>query len=253
MAYEERVSPHCNRTCHYTVPRPESSGGRRGGTVAGAMNKNNVLAGVASCVIHLVVLAALSLTPASRQQSVDTGREMTTLEVYLVPDSGRAGTSSMAANDAGHDNVALAEPAPQASTIGGPSAEREPQPVPPASIGAHGGGAGAPAFASYSSTASYSEYRHQLFDHIRPHQFYPSEGRAKRMQGVVQVGFAVQRDGTLLEIWVETSSGYAALDAAALDTVRRSQPLPFIPTSLPDAMDILLPIGFTAPARMTSG
>lgn len=213
------------------------------------MSKNNVIGLVASCAIHLVILGALSMAAAPRQQSVDTGSEMKTLEVYLVPADGR----DRAPSPADRDDVALAEaPRPPISTAVDPAA-REPRPVPPDPVGARAGGAAAPAFAAYSSSASYSEYRHRLRDHIRPHQFYPAEGRAQRMQGVVQVGFVVERDGTVLEIWVETSSGFAALDAAAMDTVRRSQPLPYIPASLPDAMDVLLPIGFTPPARMTSG
>jgi TonB family protein len=204
------------------------------------MSKSNVIGLVASCVIHLVILAALSMTSAPRQHSVDTGHEMTTLDVYLVPSDGHDGAPRTAARD----DVALAE-APRRRAI------RSLLRPPPA--GASDGGSTAPAFAAYSSTASYSEYRRRLLDHIRPHQFYPAEGRAQRMQGIVQVGFVVERDGTVLEIWVETSSGFAALDAAAVDTVRRSQPLPFIPASLPDAMDVFLPVGFTPPARMTSG
>ncbi len=59
--------------------------------------------------------------------------------------------------------------------------------------------------------------------------------------------FSVSRDGKLLGAWVKTSSGEAVLDQAAIDTLRRAQPLPVIPSALPDPIKIELALGFDPP------
>ncbi|MFX9116149.1 energy transducer TonB, partial [Acinetobacter baumannii] len=56
--------------------------------------------------------------------------------------------------------------------------------------------------------------------------------------GAVETLFSMQRDGTVLEVWVKTSSGQAALDKAAVDAIRRAQPLPSIPWGLPDDLKV---------------
>lgn len=94
------------------------------------------------------------------------------------------------------------------------------------------------------SDMDYSRYKQRLQAHIRPYQRYPKGGT----YGVVQIGFILQRDGTIREIWVESSSGNAALDQAGLDTVRDAQPLPLMPRGFPDTINVGLPIGFM-PAR----
>ncbi len=50
-----------------------------------------------------------------------------------------------------------------------------------------------------------------------------------RLHGAVETLFSMQRDGTLLDVWVKTSSGEVVLDKAAVDAIRRAQPLPSIP------------------------
>ncbi len=90
------------------------------------------------------------------------------------------------------------------------------------------------------------QFRRALFSHIAKYQHYPKEARNAGIQGAVQIVFTMRRDGTLADIWVQTSSGYAALDAAALDTVRKAQPLPGIPNELPDRLNILIPVAFGA-------
>lgn len=92
-----------------------------------------------------------------------------------------------------------------------------------------------------------ANFQKALLNHIARYRRYPSAARREALQGVVQVVFAMRRDGSLLDVWVETSSGQSILDAAAVDTIRRAQPLPAIPTQLPNRLKILVPIAFSLP------
>jgi protein TonB len=90
-------------------------------------------------------------------------------------------------------------------------------------------------------------FQKTLLSHFERYRQYPLAALARRLQGEVLVVFAMQRDGRLLEVKVRTSSGEPVLDGAALETIRRAQPLPPIPPELPDRMSILIPIAFDPP------
>ncbi len=87
-------------------------------------------------------------------------------------------------------------------------------------------------------------FQADLLAHIERYRRYPEEARREQEQGVVMVGFAMGRKGDLLDLWVDKSSGFAALDAEALSTLKRAQPLPLIPKGLPDELEIVLPVSF---------
>lgn len=87
-------------------------------------------------------------------------------------------------------------------------------------------------------------FQRVLVSHISRYRRYPSGVRSGQMSGVVQVMFAMRRDGTVIETWVRTSSGDWLLDQAATETVLRAQPLPTIPPDLPDTLTVLLPVSF---------
>jgi periplasmic protein TonB len=91
------------------------------------------------------------------------------------------------------------------------------------------------------------EFRNALLRHIARFQKYPKGAERQRLQGTVHAVFSVGRDGRLLGAWVKTSSGEAVLDKAAIDTIRRAQPLPVIPSVLPDPIKIELALGFDPP------
>jgi protein TonB len=112
--------------------------------------------------------------------------------------------------------------------------------------------AAAPPDLGVGSGAARSAYQDLLFAHVRRFRLYPEDARRHGLEGVVQVHFALDRSGDVLAAWVETSSGFQALDAAALETVRRAQPLPAIPAELPDQMDVLLPVVFSLPKSAQS-
>lgn len=53
-------------------------------------------------------------------------------------------------------------------------------------------------------------------NHIQKHVSYPEESLQAGHEGVVELSFVVEKDGSIGEVQIEKSSGYAALDEAAL-------------------------------------
>jgi periplasmic protein TonB len=88
------------------------------------------------------------------------------------------------------------------------------------------------------------QFQQALLRHIGRYQRYPSAARRNHLQGTVQTYFSLGRDGTLLGVWVKTSSGQPVLDTEAIETIRRAQPLPPIPPDLPDHLGIQLSLAF---------
>jgi protein TonB len=102
-----------------------------------------------------------------------------------------------------------------------------------------------PAHAPAVGGAAVVAFEKQLFAHVERYRRYPEAAQRDGLQGVVQVMFAMSRGGRVVGVWLKSSSGYAALDQEALDTVRRAEPLPPIPIELPDQLTILLPVEFS--------
>lgn len=88
-----------------------------------------------------------------------------------------------------------------------------------------------------------ASYQSVLLSHIARYRRAPA-GVQPGTGGIVQVLFSLRRDGKINEIWVRSSSGHAALDQAAIATIRRAQPLPGIPDDLPDTLTVVLPVAF---------
>jgi len=84
------------------------------------------------------------------------------------------------------------------------------------------------------------KYRDQVRDIIMKNKYYPPVARRRGLQGSVTVAFSVLTDGVINSNTVLVSSGYSALDDAALEMLRKSSPLP-VP---PDEMDFTLPVSF---------
>lgn len=87
-------------------------------------------------------------------------------------------------------------------------------------------------------------YRRKLQAHIAPYKQYPDAARRQHLQGTVNLWFRLGRDGKVLAVHVENSSGAQLLDAEAVAAIERAQPLPAIPGSLPDSIAVLMPINF---------
>lgn len=90
-------------------------------------------------------------------------------------------------------------------------------------------------------------FREVLRPHIANYQRYPNAARQKALTGTVTAVISVNRQGRLLGIRIVTSSGEAILDKAAIDTIRRAEPFPAVPATLPDPCLIELSLGFDPP------
>jgi protein TonB len=73
---------------------------------------------------------------------------------------------------------------------------------------------------------------------------YPRPARHQRQEGVVYVRARLDRQGRVLSASIRHSSGHAALDQAALSTFQRAQPLPRSPETVPDPVDVDIPVEF---------
>jgi protein TonB len=104
----------------------------------------------------------------------------------------------------------------------------------------------APSIAVGSSGVA-SEFERQLLAHIEPYRHYPAGVGRDKPTGVVEIMFAMERDGTVTGVWIKQSSGYPVLDQEAAATVLRAQPLPHIPQDLPAPLNITLPVSFAPP------
>lgn len=82
------------------------------------------------------------------------------------------------------------------------------------------------------------------------HRRYPGEARKQRLQGVVAVRFTLDGAGHVLSMSVARSSGYAALDQAALDVLTLADPLPAIPPEFgKDRLTVTVPIEYSLITR----
>lgn len=122
---------------------------------------------------------------------------------------------------------ALADPAPQRPVA--PETTAPPsRPAPPA-----------------NKPASAPSWEGQLLAHLEQHKRYPRDARSRRLEGVVLVRFAMNRQGRVLSAVVEQSSDHAVLDRAALDLLRRAQPLPPPPAQVAgDPLTLTVPVEF---------
>jgi len=79
---------------------------------------------------------------------------------------------------------------------------------------------------------------------IAKYRLYPGSARSTRALGVACIHFRMDRAGHVLSATLARSSGYADLDRAALDTLRRADPLPPIPADRPDELELSVPVEF---------
>ncbi|WP_449252419.1 energy transducer TonB family protein [Brevundimonas naejangsanensis] len=110
-------------------------------------------------------------------------------------------------------------------------------------------GAEASLAAAAPDPGAMSDYYRRVESHLARFHTYPATLEGARPTGVVRVGLIVQRDGRVMDAWIETSSGVAPLDAAALQTLRRAEPLPGLPATLPGAIDLIVPLRYAASTR----
>lgn len=90
-------------------------------------------------------------------------------------------------------------------------------------------------------------FQQALLAHIARFKRYPEQALKQPMRGTVIVVFQLRRDGSVMDAWVQSSSGEPLLDREAIATIDRAVPLPRIPSGMPEQMRVLLPVAFDAP------
>jgi protein TonB len=105
--------------------------------------------------------------------------------------------------------------------------------------------AAAPAPGSNTNAVSPS-WINLLFSHLLRYRQYPSAAQAARQEGVVTLGFTMDRNGRVLSRHIARSSGVATLDAEALAMIERAQPLPAFAPEMAGATR-----SFTAPIKFS--
>jgi protein TonB len=132
-------------------------------------------------------------------------------------------------------DVSLKEPDPTTSddSVLVPTAKAfSPPEAPPSNVRSQ------PSAVSGPASRAAIKFQQALLRHVARYQRYPNAARSLHLEGKVDTQFSMSRDGTLLGVWVQTSSGQAMLDKEAIETIRRAQPLPSIPPELPDRLNI---------------
>jgi protein TonB len=85
-----------------------------------------------------------------------------------------------------------------------------------------------------------------LVRQLQRYKCYPSEAQARSEQGVVLLGFSLDRSGHVLAHRIVQSSGYPDLDDEVMAMIMRAEPLPAFPASMPQArIDLTVPIRFS--------
>ncbi|UZW58450.1 energy transducer TonB [Lysobacter enzymogenes] len=111
----------------------------------------------------------------------------------------------------------------------------------------------APAATKYAAPQSVSgrrddavaQWQNLLLGHLEKFRRYPRQAQRLNQQGVAYVRFAVDRGGAVSQIRIGRSSGYPALDAGTLETVRLAAPVPAPPAQIQDdPVEVMVPVAF---------
>lgn len=93
------------------------------------------------------------------------------------------------------------------------------------------------------SKSASAHIRGKLRTNLARYFSYPAIARRRGWQGHVQIGFRLQPDGKLTDIYIARSSGYRLLDKSAIKALRQVEPLAEAATLLKGkSIDMELPV-----------
>lgn len=84
-----------------------------------------------------------------------------------------------------------------------------------------------------------------LYSKISQHKVYPRESQELDQEGKATVSFVLAPNGTVSDLRLAGSSGYALLDSAAIQTIQKSEPFSKAHFYLHHAMSFDLPVTFS--------
>ena len=125
-----------------------------------------------------------------------------------------------------------------------PVQQAQPAPVaaPPAPAAAPVPAAPAP---SAAPSRAIPTWQGRVLGHLERHKRYPRSAQARRQEGVAQVRFTIDREGRVLSVQLDRSSGHSVLDEETVEMVRRASPLPAPPDEMAqDRIELVVPVQF---------
>jgi periplasmic protein TonB len=179
-----------------------------------------------------IELAAIDSTPDAVEEDVAPAPE-TMVESQPVPDL---------PSEKPPDELMVEQPPDETPTLEPTPLPKQPEKVenmpPPAPRTAQQVKGGAPAVdPSWQAT---------LVRQLQRFKRYPPEAQSRHEQGVVLLGFTLDRNGHVLAHNIARSSGYANLDDEVMAMIIRAQPLPPFPASMTQPrIDLTVPIRFS--------
>ncbi|MBF0677261.1 energy transducer TonB [Pseudomonas sp.] len=86
--------------------------------------------------------------------------------------------------------------------------------------------------ANTQATQGQPSWESRLLGHLNRYKRYPNDARRRGQEGVVKVRFVIDARGKVIDHQLVGRSGSPSLDRAALQMIRRAQPLPAPPPEL---------------------
>lgn len=96
------------------------------------------------------------------------------------------------------------------------------------------GTGGAADFAGNDDSAKNSIYTYHdaVKQRIQANRFYPAQARQEGIGGKSMVAFSINRDGTVKDVRLFSSSGNDILDREAVENIKRASPFPKLPDTV---------------------
>lgn len=113
--------------------------------------------------------------------------------------------------------------------------------------GAIGGQGSVTSLSEQTAQAVRARYEQEISNWIQQHKLYPAAASGREGRAVLRM--RIDRAGNVRYYAIEQSSGLMVLDDAALDMIRRANPVPAVPASYPagSLVEFLIPISFKVP------
>jgi TonB family protein len=89
-----------------------------------------------------------------------------------------------------------------------------------------------------------ADYDCMLVARLEIQKAFPRQASREKWEGTAQVTFVISREGKLISSSIKATSGWVVLDQAALDTVRRAQPVPPLPDGCDASKSFSIPMIF---------
>jgi protein TonB len=183
-------------------------------------------------VVVTVELAPIDSTPDAEQRAVAPAPE-TTIESRAVREPQKEKPT---------EEVKVEQPPDEAPAIVPEPVVKPPEKVeearPPAPVTAQRVKGGAPRIEP--------SWQSSLVRQLQRYKRYPSEAQSRSEEGVVLLSFSLDRTGHVLAHHIVRSSGFADLDNEVMAMIKRAEPLPAFPASMPQPqLDLTVPIRFS--------